>query len=96
MLNVVVGLLSLLVASSAFAEDGSGVRSSFYYMGYFIGVGLAAGGVAMGQGRAAGALLDGIARNPSVSNKLLVPMLLTFALMESLAIFMIFSPYLIS
>ncbi|MGB5415723.1 MAG: ATP synthase F0 subunit C, partial [Polyangiales bacterium] len=44
-------------------------------------------GCGMGQGRAAAAALEGIARNPNASGKILVPLILGLALIESLAIY---------
>ena len=55
-----------------------------------IGAGLAIGsaviGGALGQGRAVGAMLESFGRNPSVGGKLLAPMLIGMALIESLVI----------
>ncbi|MCS6857392.1 MAG: ATP synthase F0 subunit C [Sandaracinaceae bacterium] len=52
-----------------------------------IGIGIAAFGGSLGQGRAASAALDGIARNPNASDKMFTPMLLSLALIESLVIY---------
>jgi len=52
-----------------------------------LGIGLAALGGAIGQGRAAGAALDGIARNPGAADKIRGPMILGLALIESLVIY---------
>ncbi|MBT8468874.1 MAG: ATP synthase F0 subunit C, partial [Deltaproteobacteria bacterium] len=41
----------------------------------------------LGQGRAATAALEGIARNPNASGKILVPLILGLALIESLCIY---------
>ena len=41
----------------------------------------------MGQGRAATAALDGIARNPGAADKIFTPMILGLALIESLVIY---------
>lgn len=50
-------------------------------------MGLAVFGGTFSQGRAASAALEGIARNPAVSGKLLVPLILSLALIESLVLF---------
>ena len=50
-------------------------------------IGIAAAGCGLGQGRAAAAALEGIARNPSASDKLFTPFILGLALIESLAIY---------
>ena len=41
----------------------------------------------MGQGRAAGAALEGICRNPKAKDDVFVPLLISLALIESLVIF---------
>ncbi len=90
-----LGLLSLvattLIASSAFAQDAGG--SNEYDMKMLgltaagLGMSIAAFGGALGQGKAAAAALEGIARNPSASDKLFTPMILGLALIESLVIY---------
>ena len=52
-----------------------------------LGMSIAAFGGALGQGKAAAAALEGIARNPSASDKLFTPMILGLALIESLVIY---------
>ena len=49
-----------------------------------LGLGLAAVGCAYGQSKAAAAALEGIARNPGAADKILVPLLLSLAFIESL------------
>lgn len=51
------------------------------------GIALAALGGALGQGRAAAAALDGIARNPGAADQIRGPMILGLALIESLVIY---------
>ena len=52
-----------------------------------LAIGVAAFGGALAQGRAAGTALDGIARNPGASGKIMTPMILGLALIESLVIY---------
>jgi F-type H+-transporting ATPase subunit c len=52
-----------------------------------IAIGVAALGGGIGQGRAAAAALDGIARNPGAANQIRGPMILGLALIESLVIY---------
>ena len=52
-----------------------------------LGLAIAAAGGALGQGYAAAAALDGIARNPGASGKIFTPMILGLALIESLVIY---------
>ena len=91
-----LGLLSLVVTSlmvsSAFAQDVGGASNDFDVktwglLAAGLGMALAAFGGALGQGKAAAAALEGIARNPSASDKLFTPMILGLALIESLVIY---------
>lgn len=91
-----LGLLSLvatsLIVSSAFAQDAAGASNAFDVntwglLAAGLGMALAAFGGALGQGKAAAAALEGIARNPSASDKLFTPMILGLALIESLVIY---------
>lgn len=66
-------------------------------------IGLAAGlamaiasfGGALGQGRAASAALDGIARNPQAADKMFTPFILGLALIESLVLFTLLVAFLL-
>ena len=86
--QIVAFLSTFIVAGAALAESGGsgGSDLGLYALGAGLAIGLAAAGGALGQGRAASAALDGIARNPSASDKVFVPFLLGLALMESLVI----------
>jgi F-type H+-transporting ATPase subunit c len=48
---------------------------------------VAAFGGGLGQGRAVAAALEGIARNPSASDRIFTPMIIGLALIESLVIY---------
>ena len=88
---------AFLVAGSAFAESGGEGNA---YAGYAIAAALAialpALGGALGQGRAAAAALEGIARNPGASGKIFVPMILGMALIESLVLFGLIMAFILS
>jgi len=60
-----------------------------------IGLGLAALGGTIGQGKAASAALEGIARNPEASSKIQLPMIVALALIESLVIYSLVISYLL-
>lgn len=88
--TAVFTLLALAVPAVAYAADGGDnafTAASFAALAAGLTIGLAAFGGALGQGRAAAAALEGIARNPSASGKLFVPMILGLALIESLVIY---------
>lgn len=86
---VLAALALMLVAPTAFAQDGAAAGDYKGMLGLAAGlaVGLGSFGAALGQGNAAKAALEGIARNPSASDKINTPLLLGLALMESLAIY---------
>ncbi len=80
-------------AVSAFAEEAvaaSGADAS-HKTGLAIAAGfaiaIAAFGGALGQGKTAATTLEGIARNPEAAPKLLTPMIIALALIESLVIY---------
>ncbi|MCZ7681991.1 MAG: ATP synthase F0 subunit C [Sandaracinaceae bacterium] len=82
--------LTLLVASTAFAQDAAANEYSVNMAARIaagLAIGIAAFGGSLGQGRAAAAALEGIARNPNASGKIFVPMILGLALIESLVIY---------
>ena len=82
--SVVMFAATLLTSSLAFAQDGN---TSWQGPAMAIALGLAALGGTLGQGKAVSAALDGIARNPSAQPKILTPMILGLAFIESLVIF---------
>ena len=90
MKNKMLGMLSLLattfVALPAFAQEADGANT-YGLMGVGLAIAIAAFGGALGQGRAAAAALEGIARNPGAADKLFTPMILGLALIESLVIY---------
>ncbi|MFT7621394.1 MAG: F-type H+-transporting ATPase subunit c [Myxococcota bacterium] len=69
------------------AGDNESTVKAYLALATGLGMALAAFGGAMGQGRAAAAALEGIARNPGASGKLFTPMILGLALIESLVIY---------
>lgn len=79
------------MATTVLAQEAGGEDSATAIAGRALAAGLAIGiaafGCGMGQGRAAAAALEGVARNPNASGKILVPLILGLALIESLAIY---------
>lgn len=84
--NFLAVLGGILVSSVAFASDGDVGASGLVAIGSSLAIGLAALGGTMGQGKAAGAALEGIARNPTSSDKVFTPMIIALALIEFQAI----------
>lgn len=89
-LRFVALVAPLLVTSIAFAQGGESNESDVKMAGAIaagLAIGIAALGGSLGQGRAAAAALEGIARNPNASDKLFTPMIIGLALIESLVIY---------
>jgi len=80
-----------ILAPMAMAADGTADNAftvqAYIALGAGLGMAIAAFGGALGQGKAAAAALEGIARNPGASDKLFTPMILGLALIESLVIY---------
>jgi F-type H+-transporting ATPase subunit c len=85
-----VAAVVMLASSPAFAQAAEAARADrdkWLGIGAALAIGLSALGGAIGQGRAAGSALEGIARNPAASGKIFVPMIVGLALIESLVIY---------
>ncbi len=52
-----------------------------------VAVAIAAFGAALGQGRVGAAAMESIGRNPNAADKLFLPLVLTLALLEALALY---------
>lgn len=85
---LLVPVAAFLVAMPASAQSATANADTLgmYAIGAALAIGLAALGGALGQGRAAAAALEGIARNPSASDKVFTPFILGLALIESLVL----------
>lgn len=75
-----------LLALPAFAQEGGMANGAVAFAAAFA-ISVAAFGGALGQGKAAAAALEGIARNPGAANKIQGPFILGLALIESLCIY---------
>ncbi|HBE44372.1 MAG TPA: ATP synthase F0 subunit C [Deltaproteobacteria bacterium] len=72
------------------AEEAKGLEASVKQMVALaagFGVAIAAFGGALGQSRSITSALDGIARNPGASGKIVTPMIIGLAMIESLVIY---------
>lgn len=94
-LAALVTLLTSAAAQAQTAEVAKMDQNKWFAMAAALGIGIAAFGGALGQGRAAAAALDGIARNPGASDKLFTPMILGLALIESLVIYALLISFLL-
>jgi F-type H+-transporting ATPase subunit c len=84
-------IVTMLASAPAFAQQTADIarldRDKWLGIAAALAIGLSALGGAIGQGRAAGSALEGIARNPQASGKIFVPMIVGLALIESLVIY---------
>jgi F-type H+-transporting ATPase subunit c len=94
MSRIVMGITFLfaliLVASPSFAETGAASGSNvggLIALAAGLGIGIAAFGVALGQGRATAAAMESIGRNPNSADRIFVPMIIGLALMEALCLY---------
>ena len=84
--------VSTLASSAAFAQEGAqasggSAAQAMAALGAGLAIGLAVVGGGLGQGRAAAAALEGISRNPGATSRIMTPMILGLALIESLVLF---------
>jgi F-type H+-transporting ATPase subunit c len=78
----------VFAASAAFAAEGMDPQvASMIAVGSAVGMGLAALGTGIGMGFGLKGACEGTARNPDVSGKITVTMLIGLAMIESLAIY---------
>jgi F-type H+-transporting ATPase subunit c len=92
MKKMIVAAITMLLSVSAFAQDATVVVASNSDRGLVaiaaaLAIALSVFGGALAQGKTAATALEGIARNPAASGKLLIPMILGLALIESLVIY---------
>jgi F-type H+-transporting ATPase subunit c len=80
-----MALAALCFAVPAFADGGSSA-ASLVPIGAGIGMGLAAGLCGIGQGRAVGSSVEGLARNPGARGGIMIFMILGLAFIESLTL----------
>jgi F-type H+-transporting ATPase subunit c len=81
-------LLSVLGPGMALAQEAVATGSDAYIaLAAGLGIGIAALGAALGQGRAVAAAMESIGRNPNSADRLFTPMILGLALIEALAIY---------
>ena len=76
----------MFAAMPAYAQGGTGVNWAIP-LGAALGMGIASGLCGLGQGRATGSAVEGLARNPGARPGLFIFLILGLALIESLALY---------
>src|SRR6266540_4443172 len=81
-----VGLMATGVAMAADVA-GTDSKSAAIAIAAGVAVAIAAFGAALGQGRVGAAAMESIGRNPNAADRLFLPLVLTLALLEALALY---------
>jgi F-type H+-transporting ATPase subunit c len=88
LLTVLAGVA--LLAPATFAQGGdaaaAGGGRGLQWLAAIFGVGIAAFGCGLGQGRIGAAAQEGIARNPGAAKGMFIPMILALAFVETLVL----------
>lgn len=91
---LLAALWMLVLASPALAVEATGAPADggVWHHGLIalaagLGLGLAAFGAALGQGRATAAAMESIGRNPNSADRIFTPLIVGLALMEALALY---------
>lgn len=94
LLGGLAAIMVLLSGTMAYASEEAasgggtpGIVLAALFIAAGLGMGLGAFGPGIGQGNAVRGAVEGIARNPGASGKILTTMLVGLAMMESLAIY---------
>ncbi len=81
-----IGSGAALAAAEGAAGGGDSVKVAVA-ISAGVAVAIAGFGAALGQGRVGAAAMESIGRNPNASDKLFLPLVLTLALLEALALY---------
>jgi len=77
----------LAMAAEGAAVGGDSQVKTAIAIASGVAVAIAAFGAALGQGRVGAAAMESIGRNPNAADKLFLPLVLTLALLEALALY---------
>ncbi|AFX99723.1 ATP synthase F0 subunit C [Bdellovibrio bacteriovorus] len=96
MKKMIIAAIAMFASSSAFAQEAAVAVTEtvvansdrgLVAIAAALAISISVFAGAMAQGKTASTALEGIARNPAASGKLLIPMILGLALIESLVIY---------
>lgn len=88
--TLLTGMLSAgaaMAAAEGAAAGGDSNRAVAIAISAGLAVAIASVGAAFGQGRVGAAAMESIGRNPNAADKLFLPLVLTLALLEALALY---------
>ncbi len=80
-------LFAMAQEAAAGAAAGSPLRAGLIAIAANIGIGIAAFGSALGQGRMAAAAMESIGRNPNSAGQIFTPMIIGLAFIEALTLY---------
>ena len=95
-ISTVMGTVAMIVLASpllALAQEGAAGGGGGHEIGGLIalaaniGIGIAAFGSALGQGRVGAAAMESIGRNPNSTGQLFTPMIIALAFIEALTLY---------
>jgi len=88
-MSLAILLVVMLIAPAAFAQGGDQAGSARGILGLAVafGMGIAAFGCGLGQGRVASAACEGMARNPGAAGAIRAAMILGLVFIETLVLF---------
>jgi F-type H+-transporting ATPase subunit c len=94
-LSTTMGTVAMLVLASpllAIEQEGApsgvhGATAGLIAIAANIGIGIAAFGSALGQGRVGAAAMESIGRNPNSTGQLFTPMIIALAFIEALTLY---------
>ena len=89
---LVAGMTAAFGQEAAHAAAASDSVMNYLAWASGIGLGLAAIGCGLGQGKMVASAMDGIARNPGAAKDMFVPMILGLAFIEALTIYALILP----
>ena len=80
-------LLAMAQEAAGAAGEGAPLRAGLIAIAANIGIGIAALGSALGQGRMAASAMESIGRNPNSAGQIFVPMIIGLAFIEALTLY---------
>jgi F-type H+-transporting ATPase subunit c len=80
-------LMAMAQEAAGAAAGGAGIRSGLIAIAANVGIGIAAFGSAIGQGRLAASAMESIGRNPNSATPIFTPMIIGLAFIEALTLY---------